>query len=233
MKKFLLLFIAFSGYCYSQIQLEHHYDCFLNLHQVGPNEFKYACIDNDVLKIYDINHNLEKSINVPPQSSASSNVALLSKNLFNSDGKYEFIVFDNGSAKVMNEDLQVILDLQGFTFIQAFNTSDGPKLVVKKLLAPHATRIYSLPGQLFKVEELDALEFPVSPNPSSGKVSVAIDRHVEEIKIVDVAGREVYTEKVGGFLSKKELDVYGLSAGAYMLMISTDTGTKAQRIVIQ
>jgi hypothetical protein len=141
MKKsiFITLAIIFAIESKSQIILENSYDIsnsnkktgltLIKLDLSGEKYFFYN-IDSRQIQLYNLNHSIYKTINVPHLSKYRSynndstvSIAYLSENLFNNDNLIEFIAFDGqyapffqlgpqncGSMRVFNENGSVIFN---------------------------------------------------------------------------------------------------------------------------
>lgn len=113
MKKTIIIIIAtilFALTSKSQILLENNYStppfsiqCGLTLIKLDLSGEKYFFFDiqNKIIKLYNLNHSLFKTINIPnlptyrsSNTSSLVSVAYLSENLFNSNSSIEYVAFD-------------------------------------------------------------------------------------------------------------------------------------------
>jgi hypothetical protein len=85
------------------------------------------------------------------------------------------------------------------------------------------------------VEENEIAQISVYPNPSNGTFTVEIENmenHADMI-VLDVAGREVYSQRVAGNGATKQTLRLDLNAGSYLLKVVSGGKTQVTRIVIQ
>ncbi|MEM6685235.1 MAG: T9SS type A sorting domain-containing protein, partial [Bacteroidota bacterium] len=75
----------------------------------------------------------------------------------------------------------------------------------------------------------DAAAFILYPNPASNNFK--INRNVEEVQILDIAGREIKTFE-GGFTAGHSFDVSELSRALYLVKVVSNEGTATKRLLI-
>lgn len=81
--------------------------------------------------------------------------------------------------------------------------------------------------------DASASVFAVFPNPATNVITVSgTDALVNGIELIDLNGRTVKTLKVNG-LSETQVNISDLSAGVYMMNISSDKGVATKKIVKQ
>jgi hypothetical protein len=102
-------------------------------------------LDTTTINIYDENFILVKSITGLP---AHTSALQVSKNLFTTSGKYEFLLLIQGQHKLYNEDKQMLYDFGEYSPY----TSYGNKLIMYKYTSVSGqlvadTRIYTIQGQ--------------------------------------------------------------------------------------
>lgn len=68
----------------------------------------------------------------------------------------------------------------------------------------------------------------VYPNPTNGKISVSADFNIYEISVVNIIGETIHS-----FNDTKEIDLTALANGYYQLILSTEKGKIAKKILIQ
>ena len=80
----------------------------------------------------------------------------------------------------------------------------------------------------------------IYPNPATGSdvkviYNIAKDSKHAQVLVYDVAGRTVLSKALesGKGLHQYQLPVSGLSPGAYIVNLSTESGTMQQRLIIQ
>ena len=84
------------------------------------------------------------------------------------------------------------------------------------------------------VNEVLSSKFSVYPNPTNGQIflSNAEGISVSEISMTDLNGRVVKTVKLGD-VTEASVDISDLSAGIYMMNISSEQGKAVKKIVRQ
>ena len=129
MKKLFLatIFLIISFIGFSQITLENTYTLpkayEFGTTKFSPSDTKYYYLDEALnqLKIYNLNHSLYQTINIPVQTGASSyEIYYPTTNLFDSDAGIEYILEGYRSSGVTsyiivyNEDGSELLNIDGF-----------------------------------------------------------------------------------------------------------------------
>lgn len=213
----------------AQITLEHQYDEQVTAHEVAEDEHFYVYAENNTVFIYDIDHVLYKSVNLnPDQDYELQRIALLSRNLFDTDSDLEFIAHyykqnagvleyygeltdENGNKSMRFDD--------GFSSF-AFNTEDGPKLNVtnRELQGTSfsiSSDIYSLPGSLVSgmiaPDEDVEHQLKAYPNPTSGMLRIESSGD-QPIQILNSAGQTIQTLQ-----NQKSVNLGHLPRGLYII----------------
>ena len=70
-----------------------------------------------------------------------------------------------------------------------------------------------------------AIDFSIYPNPSQDMIHIETNEEVEQVELLDMAGKVVMTTK------EKTMNVHALSAGIYVLQLTTPKGINKQRFV--
>lgn len=85
---------------------------------------------------------------------------------------------------------------------------------------------------LLGVNKFDVAKLSVYPNPTSGLVTISNDDNssLETVSITDLNGRVVKSLKLNGE-STSQINISELSAGVYMMNISSDKGSITKKIV--
>lgn len=85
------------------------------------------------------------------------------------------------------------------------------------------------------VNENEAAHVSVYPNPSNGSFTVEMDNmeSFATLVVMDVAGREVYSQTIAGSGTLKQVLDLDLKAGSYMLQVASGQKQHVTRIVIQ
>ncbi len=84
----------------------------------------------------------------------------------------------------------------------------------------------------------DAIEYAIKvfPNPTEGRINIlpvqAINEEVE-IRVHNMLGQAIYFQKMDGLVNKVVLDLNAVSAGSYLLTVSSETGNFKKLILIE
>ena len=81
------------------------------------------------------------------------------------------------------------------------------------------------------VNDADAIDFAVSPNPTNGLVRVNGNSQIQSIKVFNVLGQLVLSQKINA--TSAELDLSPFQAGAYLAEIQGERGSEVIRIMKQ
>lgn len=85
---------------------------------------------------------------------------------------------------------------------------------------------------LLSVNDLQASKLSVYPNPTTGLVNISNDNNssLTSVSIADLNGRTVKSLKLNGETTS-QINIADLSAGVYMMTISSDQGTATKKII--
>jgi hypothetical protein len=85
------------------------------------------------------------------------------------------------------------------------------------------------------IEENEIGQVNIYPNPSNGSFTVEIAdvKAFAQFVVMDVAGREVYSQTVLGSGTLREVLNLNVNAGSYLLQVNSDSGTQVSRIVVK
>ncbi len=77
-------------------------------------------------------------------------------------------------------------------------------------------------------------DISISPNPSNGFISISLStlQNVNEIKIFDISGRQVYYKKFGNILREINLDLSFLQPSSYYIYLSTNESIYTSKFCI-
>jgi hypothetical protein len=76
------------------------------------------------------------------------------------------------------------------------------------------------------------LSFQVSPNPAHEKITIVLTVPVQEIKLTDMSGKIIFTQKMdGASLKQYEFDITSVPSGVYSVELNSKTGTARQKLV--
>ena len=79
-----------------------------------------------------------------------------------------------------------------------------------------------------------SLRLELQPNPASDMVELTLDApDGGRLTLTDLAGREVLQMAIPAPTTTLHLDIHTLPAGAYLLKVSTPTGTASRRLLVQ
>ena len=71
----------------------------------------------------------------------------------------------------------------------------------------------------------------VVPNPAAERVQVVSSFGLREVEVYDAAGTRVLRRRLTGYTA--DLDVSALPAGAYLVRVTTLSGTVTKKLVVQ
>jgi hypothetical protein len=84
------------------------------------------------------------------------------------------------------------------------------------------------------VEDLEAGEFLIFPNPANDVVTVATkDVEAGNILILDLSGRTVAQSAMAAGTNNHEINISNLSAGSYIVKVMTDASTQMKQLIVQ
>jgi minor extracellular serine protease Vpr len=85
--------------------------------------------------------------------------------------------------------------------------------------------------QTVGIEELNAANINLYPNPATDQITVQADRTITAIHITDISGRVVATQPVNA--TQTQVDVSTLASGVFFVRLETDGGTITKKLLIQ
>lgn len=95
---------------------------------------------------------------------------------------------------------------------------------------PGTATLYT-PETTTGITEQTQLQLSVYPNPAHGQLTIAGSGTLEQVKLIDMMGREVlYTSK--NTTNNLSIDVSVLSAGVYTLYATTGKQTLTQKVIV-
>ncbi len=71
----------------------------------------------------------------------------------------------------------------------------------------------------------------VFPNPTSGVMEIVSDEVMEQIEVMDVTGKVVFSEKLK--VKSEKLDISHLSEGVYYLKVTYQNNTTAYKKIVK
>jgi len=243
----IVIILGFSQVANAQINLEHTFSGQVTyqgtyFYNTGLNLFLHTNTTTNQVRLYNEDYSLYKTISITPPSNYNfAGVSLLSKNLFNSDNKLEFIAtFFNPNVlsennhnsynfcRIINEEGQVIKDFnKSYTLSPSvIKLSNGQwKLSLTRSLYPtpvtYTTEIYSLPGTLpnsISEQGYNPLQ-PAYPNPAHTIITLPYQLKQGEfstMNIYNINGQLVETKQLGCDFDKILLNVSNYTKGMYI-----------------
>lgn len=271
----LVILISFGMNVKSQINFEQAYDsagtynfCLGKISQLVMVKFENSgerfvkinkCGKN--MKIYDLNHNLLKTIdltflpNEGPPYYQTGPLLYLSEKLFNTDNKMEFmyiITSPTMSTNIYNEDGVLLFSEPGGPMVQInvhqlqypiYNTSQGTKMILSYTTG--IAKVFGLPGTLTTAIQKantdlhDMNNFAISnpmPNPVSThtQLSYVLPEGIKEGEIVlyDIQGKEVKRFKVDNTFDYLLISTSDMSAGTYYYQLQSSGQTSGAKKMI-
>lgn len=241
---FILLLTAWAGH--AQITFENNYPGSTTLTRLSLSGDKYFMMDwtNNKCKIYNIDHTLWKTIDLPvPSDWYLYDIRYVSETLFNLDSKVELVYtyynynttqqYYTYATKVINEDGSVLLTVQGGGYSEVATTSGGNLkflvYVYDYSVSPYTvnTQVYSIPGQLVSAESTPDPQVRQEPFPNPTRSVVNIPDPTREgaptatITLSDMTGKAVRTRQADPSGSLLRIDASGLPRGLYHYQVQS------------
>lgn len=233
MKKITLITLLLGSiFCKAQT-LENTYNGSAGLIKISEGEYVYQVYDipNKTLRIYDIGHNLIKTI-VLNTSDNIAGVFHLSKTLFNLDSQFEFAGYTAlapFSVRLFDESGNAFFTKNTVSVASPAikNTNNGAKMIISEYTivgtnTNYISYVYSLVGTAQGLKPIGNDNALLSyPNPADDYIVIPT-RHNDNVDIINVNGKLLQTYKSDGVTP---LDVSNLPAGVYFYKINgVDTG---------
>lgn len=257
MKK--LLFSAsliVANFAFGQLTLEHSFTEERTLAYSTPSETYYVSktVDNK-LKIYNSNYTLYKTVNVPMPANysvlsfASDNLDyIISKNIFNTDSKFEFLIavynYNNNSNSyetkllLINEDGTLLKDFNpnpaSISYAEKFEIFHDSVLNVNKLVVHNEsyittinynpipqTDVYALPTSVLTTKEIQAgTKLSAFPIPTNKILNIVNPGNgANKIQVYDTTGKLVVDKSFSTSENKISIDVENLPKGIYIYKV--------------
>jgi hypothetical protein len=243
----------------AQIVLENNYPGSTTLTKLAISGDKYFMMDwtNNNCKIYNMNHSLWKTINLPvPSGWYLYDIRYVSETLFNLDPKVELVyvyyMYDavlqyySYVTKVINEDGSVLLSVDGGAYSEALAASAGNyKFLVYDYdysVSPYTlnTLVYAVPGQLVSDEPVTSVSMNMAayPNPATHKINIPYNlpdgTESAEIVLYDMHGTKLKAYTVDKTFSTLTINTSGMPGGLYYYHVNTQGRVlNAGKIIIQ
>lgn len=226
----IILLIAFSFSVKSQIVLEHTYQAsyLWTCHVAGQD--KFFINDNGVIKIYNADHSLYKSIDTYPPSGYTLNSIRVHDHLVNSDNAIEVsFTWGNGSIydfRVIDENSQMINNISGCNAAWPTSVNGSFKYILS--MSNGSFEVWSCPGTMQKAKQMsnDPASLGQSfPNPTTDFVTIPyqLPKNTNEgvIKLYSNNGSFIRSWKVDNTFNDLKLSLYSLPAGMYYYVLET------------
>ena len=82
------------------------------------------------------------------------------------------------------------------------------------------------------IDEADAVEWSLTPNPAHGSVTVQCDEGITAVELLSVKGETVQRRNAAGAYSCT-LDITGMAKGIYIVQITTPQGIAARKLAVE
>ncbi len=252
MKKLLTaLFLLYASINFAQITLEHTYpNSSVEVVQTGPSTWNYYTATSSTINIYDINHNLVESANMPNVGGFTfDGVSYLNTGLFNTANNWKWVSVYVNTTNKPYEYLTILWDQTGLQLyridscfgVQCFNTGSGTKMIANNYgftKGYYAGNVYSLGGTYYasatpKVSNGSDAETAMNPypNPSNNMIHLTYNlpsgSDKAEMVITNLSGQVVKTCNVGNAFNDILLDTKQYAPGEYFYYVHTGNYTSA------
>lgn len=263
MKKQILIAVSLltTSFSYAQMTLEHTYPAdkaqIILLSNAG-RKIAVDDLDNNQIKLYNLNHTLWKTIPVPQIGSFSAwHYNYTSDNLFNSDNLVEAAIYYQGTTNlylykmlIVNENGQTLqtIDSVSNMLVQTSGTNQFHAMAYNSSF----TKVFALPGtipcepcsgSLGIAKPENTGNKPVIsdavPNPSSNEVKIfySLPANVREaeLNIFNNEGKKVKSFRVGSAFEYITIDNSELPSGVYYYNLTSNNNvtTSKKMLVIK
>ncbi|KMQ61593.1 hypothetical protein ACM46_16470 [Chryseobacterium angstadtii] len=253
MKKILLSLAVIATSCvFGQINLEHSFadneDVFV--YNKDNSTLYVSKTSDNKIKIYNSNYTLQKTVNVPMPANHGmfysgyfgANSFFMSKHIFNTDDKYEFMVetyfqdtvTGNITYKLLliNEDGNLIKDFhpnpsskQSSENFEVYhdNVNNTNKLIVHNWVNGSTNQfdVYALSTSTLTSKEIQLQnKLAAFPNPANKVLNIInLGNGASKVQVYDTAGKLVINKTFSSNDSKISVDVETLTKGIYIYKI--------------
>lgn len=261
MKKILFsaAIIFATNFAFGQITLEHSFSDSESVQNYSnANTMFYVSIKNNenMINIYNADFTLRKTINVPLPANYKMSMGSnyyeaspysISKNIFNTDDKYEFIIeagyFDNSNQKIykklliIDEDGNLLKDFHPNAGMKNFfdlyyifhdSTTNKNKILIENRIEFNEYPqfdVYSLPTSELTSKEIQGKnKLSAFPIPTNKILNIINPKNgTNKIEIFDNSGKLVLSKNFANSENKISLDLENLPKGIYMYKIGEQT----------
>lgn len=265
MKKILLTGVLLaSSISFAQITLENTFpdNQYISTYTNDNDMFYVGSIfntkNNNILYLYNSDFSVRKVINVPVPNGYKINyftynttgkeVIFITKHIFNTDDKYEFIINvvsenndiyrgmlllvneDGLLLKNFNEDGSSSFDYNTFLFNDPITKQN--KLVINKSINTDSntrkewSEVYKLPTTSLAIQELEVIKSSLQafPNPAQTTLNIVNPKNgTNNVEIYDITGRLILKKDFNSNENKISVDVQTLSNGNYIYKIGNSS----------
>lgn len=147
------------------------------------------------------------------------------------DGTNTYVVRIDNATDVDGTPVPAVTDTFNITGIVTQFDNSSPFLEGYQLL-PRFLTDFVLTGMATNNTPVLAAEVLIYPNPARDLIQVEVDGvQMERVRMLDMTGRELLNESVNS--NSKQLNVSGLSAGMYHMVIQTAQGSAVRQVMIR
>lgn len=251
-----------SSLLFSQINLEKTFpdNQRISAYTNDTDMFYIGSINrNNVLYLYNSDFSVRKVINVPVPDGYEINyftynttereIISITKHIFNTDDKYEFIInaykYDTENRPhyillIINEDGEILKQFNedgSSSFNYEINLFNDPiqkqnKIVVNKSIkidnntSKEWSEVYALPTTSLAIQELEAIKSSLQafPNPAQSTLTIVNPKNgINNVEIYDISGRLILKKEFNPYENKISIDVQDLSNGNYIYKIGNSS----------
>lgn len=258
----IIILFGLTNHSFTQITFEVEHTKFI----LGPVNLSYSGwkyvdlhnIENNEIRLFNLDYTLFKELILPPKISNTTPVAVfyISETLFDTDSTtieyfLGYIINDSKYyVRIANEYGEILLEEEDavtyeiFTtekyYYSIYETDHGTKmqLIYFNEMDYYKTKIFSLPGSYpTDIKQIDETNFSIFPNPSNGVNTIRLDPEINLkngiINIFDTQGSIVKKLKINNNTREIHLDNSDLSSGVYFYqIISHDSFYVSQKKVL-
>lgn len=136
------------------------------------------------------------------------------------DGNYQFVIqstWDHGTAGTVT---------RYFPFVKGPN-APNPTFI-------NDTNFTNISATLANPEFSIKPEITIYPNPTNGIFNMDFKNDVNSIRVIDILGKVVYSEKMASASAgtTKRIDLSSLNNGLYIVSVANDNGTSNYKIIL-
>jgi len=171
---------------------------------------------------------------IPPSSECTDLDAITQYSTDTFDIITNYFYMEYNSGVLFTSDMYHDMRMQTDSAFTVFNISQNfgdtiSKAIVDIRLTPtHYMQIIQSEGPYCagSLEE-NKINVTISPNPTSDKLNISSNSTIEELTVINLAGRKIITKKINS--TSEKLDLKSLNNGLYILYLKTKSGTIVQK----